>query len=605
MTKSPRRHNRRSVRAAAPPVLSFRCSSNMSSSNLQDRPIPKQRLRPWLERLLNNHGSCPGVEWVNRKEQVFQIAWRHASSQGFQENKHSDIFKRWAQNTGKRIDHTKNKSNFRCALRSLKDCVELTACGDKRGEGARRTYQFIDESHPDYDKKRRKQSTARIKQEVVRPVRDDAPVTRSRKRKRGAEASSDATDNSHVQDIHEALNEAPESKLDPGTVAAEGHPSEKLVVHNVPESGNLLVAASPEMERFLSICPDAVVVDVESNQGSGQACGSSGEACSQASGSSGQVCVQGAGFGDQASGSSDQAFGSTDQAFGPSGQTFGSTGQASGSSGQAFGSSGQASGSDGQACGQAALSSDQVLYSNGAYTSDMYTAKRSEDGTLCITLTTSLVTKAEGSEDGKYMKDLEENHRSVGCSVQSPEGSSKLPNFKVLGFPEYQSVGSYTCQNLTSGGQVRVLGPDVKIPPITEIILPYHTTSPVQTEQGTSQELTRGPLHELSEVVHEVGPQDDASSFIRFLDLLQSKGSSEYSAENNKAITQSCAESQPELAMTMTHFPATEALTEASNVLLYDDPMMPNGKTVLVEFVEQMSLPLFVDPDDIFTVKTV
>lgn len=49
------------------------------------------------------------------------------------------------------IDHTSNKSNFRCALHSLKDCIELTAKGDKRGEGAKRTYQFIDPGHRLYD----------------------------------------------------------------------------------------------------------------------------------------------------------------------------------------------------------------------------------------------------------------------------------------------------------------------------------------------------------------------------------------------------------------------------------------------------------------------
>ena len=52
--------------------------------------------------------------------------------------------------TGKVIDHSKNKSNFRCALYALRDVVELTKPGDKSGENAKRTYQFIDNTDPRY-----------------------------------------------------------------------------------------------------------------------------------------------------------------------------------------------------------------------------------------------------------------------------------------------------------------------------------------------------------------------------------------------------------------------------------------------------------------------
>ena len=48
------------------------------------------------------------------------------------------------------VSNSKNKSNFRCALYALRDVVELTQPGDKSGENAKRTYQFIDKNDPRY-----------------------------------------------------------------------------------------------------------------------------------------------------------------------------------------------------------------------------------------------------------------------------------------------------------------------------------------------------------------------------------------------------------------------------------------------------------------------
>jgi len=124
--------------------------------------MSRQKLRPWLENLLDKETHA-GLQWVDKEERIFQISWRHASSLGFNENAHSDVFKHWAEHTGKPVDHSKNKSNFRCALASLKDCIQLTKEGDKSGQNAKRTYQFIERSDPRYGQKRCQRKSVDIK----------------------------------------------------------------------------------------------------------------------------------------------------------------------------------------------------------------------------------------------------------------------------------------------------------------------------------------------------------------------------------------------------------------------------------------------------------
>lgn len=45
-------------------------------------------------------------------------------------------------------DHKRWKANFRCALNSLPDVVELKDLGVKKGNNAFRVYKFLDESDP-------------------------------------------------------------------------------------------------------------------------------------------------------------------------------------------------------------------------------------------------------------------------------------------------------------------------------------------------------------------------------------------------------------------------------------------------------------------------
>ena len=63
------------------------------------RPIERQRMRPWLENLLNSK-SVEGLRWTNKEEKIFEIPWRHGSRHGYSPQKDADLFARWAIHTG-------------------------------------------------------------------------------------------------------------------------------------------------------------------------------------------------------------------------------------------------------------------------------------------------------------------------------------------------------------------------------------------------------------------------------------------------------------------------------------------------------------------------
>ncbi|XP_055015412.1 uncharacterized protein LOC110157731 isoform X3 [Boleophthalmus pectinirostris] len=111
-------------------------------------PVDRLRLRPWLEEQIN---SCeiPGLKWVNKEERIFQIPWLHGSHQHWDLEKDTLLFMRWAIHTGKyhpgeeRPNPRVWKSNFRCALNSLPDIVEVKNKTIKRGSNAFRVYKML------------------------------------------------------------------------------------------------------------------------------------------------------------------------------------------------------------------------------------------------------------------------------------------------------------------------------------------------------------------------------------------------------------------------------------------------------------------------------
>jgi hypothetical protein len=111
-------------------------------------PVEKLRLRPWLENCLHS-GRIPGVKWIDSREKIFQVSWKHASRHGWCVETDACIFKEWALHTGRyresldKPDPRRWKANFRCALNALPDIKELQARGVTRGNNAYKVYQML------------------------------------------------------------------------------------------------------------------------------------------------------------------------------------------------------------------------------------------------------------------------------------------------------------------------------------------------------------------------------------------------------------------------------------------------------------------------------
>ncbi|XP_064601872.1 interferon regulatory factor 1-like isoform X2 [Liolophura sinensis] len=115
----------------------------------QKRGRQRERMRPWLENLLNTD-ACPGLKWRDKERKVFVIPWKHASGRTWKQIEDPLLFKLYAVHTGKfkegqEPDPKKWKANFRCALNSLLDVEELKEETHKKGEGAKRVYRFVDD----------------------------------------------------------------------------------------------------------------------------------------------------------------------------------------------------------------------------------------------------------------------------------------------------------------------------------------------------------------------------------------------------------------------------------------------------------------------------
>uniref|UniRef100_A0A3Q2YME1 Interferon regulatory factor 1a n=1 Tax=Hippocampus comes TaxID=109280 RepID=A0A3Q2YME1_HIPCM len=112
------------------------------------QPAGRLRLRMWLEEQIES-GKYPGVCWIDKSEQVFQIPWKHAARHGWNIDRDATLFRSWAEHTGRyrpgqhKADPKTWKANFRCALNSLPDVRELREHSNKRGSDAYRVYKML------------------------------------------------------------------------------------------------------------------------------------------------------------------------------------------------------------------------------------------------------------------------------------------------------------------------------------------------------------------------------------------------------------------------------------------------------------------------------
>ncbi|KAL2098032.1 hypothetical protein ACEWY4_007239 [Coilia grayii] len=113
-------------------------------------PAERMRLRRWLEEQINS-GLVEGLVWIDRDEKIFQIPWIHGSSSGWELDKDAPLFKNWAINSGKyhpgvdQPDPRTWKSNFRCAMNSLSDIIEVKDQSVRRGSKAFKVYKMLEE----------------------------------------------------------------------------------------------------------------------------------------------------------------------------------------------------------------------------------------------------------------------------------------------------------------------------------------------------------------------------------------------------------------------------------------------------------------------------
>uniref|UniRef100_A0A8C8VJA1 IRF tryptophan pentad repeat domain-containing protein n=1 Tax=Pelusios castaneus TaxID=367368 RepID=A0A8C8VJA1_9SAUR len=92
-------------------------------------PVTKLRMRPWL------------------KNQINSVPWKHAAKQGWNIERDACLFRKWAIHTGKyrigKPDPVTWKANFRCAIYSLPDIVQLKDTSFNTGSGAVRVYKIL------------------------------------------------------------------------------------------------------------------------------------------------------------------------------------------------------------------------------------------------------------------------------------------------------------------------------------------------------------------------------------------------------------------------------------------------------------------------------
>nr|XP_056703761.1 interferon regulatory factor 1 [Euleptes europaea] len=130
-------------------------------------PQTRMRMRPWLEMQINSN-KIPGLLWINKEEQLFQIPWKHAAKHGWELEKDACLFRNWAIHTGRykkgeiQADAKTWKANFRCAMNSLPDIEEVKDKSISKGSSAVRVYKMLPPSAKS-QKKEKKTKSSKIK----------------------------------------------------------------------------------------------------------------------------------------------------------------------------------------------------------------------------------------------------------------------------------------------------------------------------------------------------------------------------------------------------------------------------------------------------------
>ena len=125
------------------------------------RGVAKQRQRftPWLVEQIDS-GDIDGLEWIRKEQGIFKVPWVRVDKPEFELETHAELFKRWAQHTGKyrqgdQPDPSTWKTRFRCALRKMQEIVEIKELGCLEGSKPYRAFKFEPKLKGKYEIKER------------------------------------------------------------------------------------------------------------------------------------------------------------------------------------------------------------------------------------------------------------------------------------------------------------------------------------------------------------------------------------------------------------------------------------------------------------------
>jgi len=117
-------------------------STTSSGTSRKDRML----MRPWLVSMANGN-MISHLSWYNEERTQIRIPWKHGSRSCWTPED-CQLFKEWAKHTGKfresKGDEPKRwKANFRCALNSLPDVIEVKNIGQTRGNNPYKVYELL------------------------------------------------------------------------------------------------------------------------------------------------------------------------------------------------------------------------------------------------------------------------------------------------------------------------------------------------------------------------------------------------------------------------------------------------------------------------------
>lgn len=137
-------------------------------------------LRDWLEANADD-GCMSGLKWLDKELGLVQISWKHGSRAGWSRSD-VEVFESWALHTGKfnpnKSDWKRWKANFRCALNSLSDVIEIKEIGNTRSSNPYKVYRILPPHDTSKHAKSKRMKTAEFVQSkfLVKPEKLDLQI---------------------------------------------------------------------------------------------------------------------------------------------------------------------------------------------------------------------------------------------------------------------------------------------------------------------------------------------------------------------------------------------------------------------------------------------